>query len=180
MRYISTRGSSVERRFSEILMGGLAPDGGLYVPIAYPKVDDATLQHWRGLSYAELALEIVSLYIDDIPPGDLRAMMCKTYTAQTYCNVREGESAAQIAPLKTLGIENGAPISLLELSNGPTLAFKDMAMQLLGNLFEYTLAKQERRSISSARRPATPAAQPNTRCAASRACAYSCCRRTGG
>lgn len=141
MRYISTRGSSVERRFSEILMGGLAPDGGLYVPIAYPKVDDATLQHWRGLSYAELALEIVSLYIDDIPPDDLRAMMCKTYTAQTYCNVREGESAAQIAPLKTLGIENGAPISLLELSNGPTLAFKDMAMQLLGNLFEYTLTK---------------------------------------
>ncbi len=55
--------------------------------------------------------------------------------------MRDDESAAQITPLKTLGVENGAPLSLLELSNGPTLAFKDMAMQLIGNLFEYALAK---------------------------------------
>jgi threonine synthase len=93
------------------------------------------------LSYADLAFEVLSKFSDDIPAGELRSLTRKTYTAQVYSNVRHEESAAQITPLKTLGVENGAPLSLLELSNGPTLAFKDMAMQLLGNLFEYTLAK---------------------------------------
>ncbi|MBA4109506.1 MAG: threonine synthase [Leptothrix sp. (in: Bacteria)] len=131
MKYISTRGDQTQRGFSEILLEGLAPDGGLYLPTSYPKIDDATLTKWRGLSYAELAFEILSLYIDDIPAGDLKAIAAKTYTKAVY-----GFDA--IVPLKKL--EEG--VYLEALSNGPTLAFKDMAMQLLGNLFEYELARR--------------------------------------
>jgi threonine synthase len=143
MNYISTRGAGIGERhtFSDILLGGLAKDGGLYLPNEYPRVPADELARWRTLSYADLAFEVLSKFSDDIPAGELRSLTRKTYTAQVYSNVRHEESAAQITPLKTLGVENGAPLSLLELSNGPTLAFKDMAMQLLGNLFEYTLAK---------------------------------------
>ncbi|SAK86942.1 threonine synthase [Caballeronia catudaia] len=143
MNYISTRGAGQNERhtFSDILLGGLAKDGGLYLPADYPRVSGDELAGWRTLSYADLAFEVLSKFSDDIPADDLRSLTRKTYTAQTYSNVRHEESAAQITPLKTLGEENGATLSLLELSNGPTLAFKDMAMQLLGNLFEYALAK---------------------------------------
>jgi len=131
MKYISTRGDQTQRGFSEILLEGLAPDGGLYLPTSYPKVDDATLTQWRGLSYAELAFEILSLYIDDIPAADLKALTAKTYTKAVY-------GFDEITPLKHL--EPG--LCLQALSNGPTLAFKDMAMQLLGNLFEYELGRR--------------------------------------
>ncbi len=131
MRYLSTRGDKTPRRFSEILLEGLAPDGGLYLPEHYPQVDDATLTRWRGLTYAELAFEILSLYIDDIPPLDLKRLVDKTYTAAVF-------GTAAIVPLRPL--EPG--LHLEALSNGPTLAFKDMAMQLLGNLFEYDLARR--------------------------------------
>jgi threonine synthase len=143
MNYISTRGAGTGERhtFSDILLGGLAKDGGLYLPAQYPGVSSDEFARWRALSYADLAFEVLSKFCDDIPADDLRALTRRTYTAEVYRNVRNEESAAQITPLKTLGVENGAPLSLLELSNGPTLAFKDMAMQLLGNLFEYTLAK---------------------------------------
>ncbi|HEV3423624.1 MAG TPA: threonine synthase [Paraburkholderia sp.] len=143
MNYLSTRGAGAGERhtFSDILLGGLAKDGGLYLPAEYPPVSADELARWRTLPYADLAFEILSKFSDDIPAEDLRMLTRRTYTAQTYCNVRDDESAEQITPLKTLGIENGAPLSLLELSNGPTLAFKDMAMQLIGNLFEYALAR---------------------------------------
>jgi threonine synthase len=141
MRYQSTRGNSPEQSFLEILLGGLAPDGGLYMPIAYPQVSSAQLDAWRGLSYADLAYEVLSLYIDDIPEADLRALLRKTYTAEVYCNGRPSDNAQDITPLHWLGEERGTRIGLLSLSNGPTLAFKDMAMQLLGNLFEYALKK---------------------------------------
>jgi len=131
MRYVSTRGDKTERRFCEILLEGLAPDGGLYLPLQYPKVDDATLSKWRGLAYADLAFEILSLYIDDIPAEDLRAIARRTYTAEVF-------GTPEITPLKTL--EPG--LALEALSNGPTLAFKDMAMQLLGQLFEYELKRR--------------------------------------
>ena len=138
MRYISTRGDQTERRFCEILLEGLAPDGGLYLPTHYPKVDGATLTHWRGLygngqpgGYADLAFEILSLYIDDIPAADLKALANKTYTKGTY-----GTDA--IVPVRKLA----GDLHIEALSNGPTLAFKDMAMQLLGNLFEYELARR--------------------------------------
>jgi len=144
MNYISTRGAGFGERhtFSDILLGGLAKDGGLYLPAEYPRVTADELTAWRTLSYADLAYEILRKFSDDISDEDLRSLTRRTYTAGTYSNVRDHESASQITPLKTLGEEGGTTVSLLELSNGPTLAFKDMAMQLLGNLFEYTLAKQ--------------------------------------
>jgi threonine synthase len=140
MRYVSTRGHASGQHFCDILLEGLAPDGGLYLPESYPQVDDATLTAWRGLSYAELAFEILSLYVDDIPAADLRDICRRTYTAEVF-----GSKA--IVPLRPLasaagGAAGAAPIYLQALSNGPTLAFKDMAMQLLGNLFEYELARR--------------------------------------
>jgi len=139
MKYISTRAAkpaaSDGKRFCEILLEGLAPDGGLYLPEAYPQVSDATLLKWRKLyheqGYAALAFEVLSLYIDDIPPADLRALCEKTYTAEVF-------GTGEIVPLRH--VEDGLWIEAL--SNGPTLAFKDMAMQLLGNLFEYELARR--------------------------------------
>jgi len=141
MRYQSTRGNSPQQSFLEILLGGLAPDGGLYLPTQYPRVTSAQLDSWRGLSYADLAYEVLSLYCDDIPENDLRALLRKTYTEQIYCNGRPQDNAKDITPLHWLGEEGGTRIGLLSLSNGPTLAFKDMAMQLLGNLFEYALKR---------------------------------------
>ena len=141
MRYQSTRGNSPEQSFLEILLGGLAPDGGLYLPVEYPKVTPARLDSWRGLPYADLAFEVLSLYCPDIPESDLRGLLRKTYTAAVYSNGRPEDSASDITPLHWLGEEGGTRIGLLSLSNGPTLAFKDMAMQLLGNLFEYALRR---------------------------------------
>ena len=142
MQYISTRGHNSHQTFSQILLGGLAADGGLYLPSKYPTVTSAQLDAWRGLSYADLAFEVLSLYCDDIPREDLRALVKKTYTAEVYCNGRADDRAEDITPIHWLGDEQGTRLGLLSLSNGPTLAFKDMAMQLLGNLFEYTLNKQ--------------------------------------
>ena len=138
MKYISTRGNAPAKTFTEILLGGLAPDGGLYLPEQYPQVTRAELDAWRKMSYADLAFAVLSKFVTDIPAADLKAIIDKTYTAQVYSNGRADSEATQITPLRTL--EPG--VHILELSNGPTLAFKDMAMQLLGNLFEYALAKQ--------------------------------------
>ena len=141
MQYVSTRGHAATPSFSEILLGGLAPDGGLYLPAVYPQVTSAELDRWRSLSYADLAYEVLRKFATDIPDADLKALTRKTYTAEVYCNTREGEDAAGITPLRVLEKNGGRTLLLQSLSNGPTLAFKDMAMQLLGNLFEYALAK---------------------------------------
>ena len=135
MLYLSTRGHAERKRFCEILLEGLAPDGGLYLPEHYPQVDDAALTRLRitfnTQGYAALAFEVLSLYIDDIPATDLKALCAKTYNKEVY-----GTEA--IVPVRNL--EDGLWVEAL--SNGPTLAFKDMAMQLLGNLFEYELARR--------------------------------------
>jgi threonine synthase len=131
MLYVSTRGGLQPSPFSEILLGGLAPDGGLVVPQAYPAIDRATLSSWRSLSYPQLAFEVIRRYATDIDENDLRAIIERTYTAEVF-------GSAEITPLQRLEDE----LYLLKLSNGPTLAFKDVAMQLLGNLFEYVLAKR--------------------------------------
>src|SRR5450830_838536 len=142
MQYVSTRGHSATPSFSEILLGGLAPDGGLYLPASYPQVSGAELDQWRTLSYAELAYEVLKKFATDIPDADLKALADQTYRAEVYRNVRAGEDAASITPLRVLEDQDGKKLVLQALSNGPTLAFKDMAMQLLGNLFEYALAKK--------------------------------------
>ena len=135
MRYVSTRGNPEQRRFCDILLEGLAPDGGLYLPVSYPHIGTDRLQALRSIyaeqGYAHLAYEILSMYIDDIGPDDLLSLCQKTYTQAVF-------GTAAITPLRAL--EPG--VFLLALSNGPTLAFKDMVMQLLGHLFEYELARR--------------------------------------
>ena len=135
MLYLSTRGHADRKRFCDILLEGLAPDGGLYLPEQYPQIDDAKLTELRNVlasqGYAALAYEILSLYIDDIPADDLRALCAKTYTKDVF-----GTDA--IVPVRTLE----GNLLIEALSNGPTLAFKDMAMQLLVNLFEYELTRR--------------------------------------
>ena len=135
MRYLSTRGHAERKRFCDILLEGLAPDGGLYLPESYPQISTARLGQLRQIyaeqGYAALAFEILSLYIDDIPADDLRALCAKTYTEAVF-------GSAAITPVRPLE----GPLHIQALSNGPTLAFKDMAMQLLGNLFEYELARR--------------------------------------
>jgi threonine synthase len=128
MLYISTRGEAPARRFTGILLEGLAADGGLYVPESYPEVD---LSKLRGKGYPELAHAILSQFMDDLP--DLKILVEKTYTKKAFGH-------PDITPLRTL--EPG--LHLLGLSNGPTLAFKDMAMQLLGHLFEFVLQKEKK------------------------------------
>lgn len=134
MKYVSSRGGLTPTEFSDILLEGLAPDGGLCIPCILPRIDTATLELWRPLSYAELATEILSLFITDIPKADLRELCMKSYNAENF-------SSEEIVPLKKINDR----ISLVGLSEGPTLAFKDMAMQFLGNIFEYVLAKRNAR-----------------------------------
>ena len=137
MQYISTRGQTPPKKFSEILLGGLMPDGGLAMPEAYPRVSQEELARWRDLSYPDLAFEVLSRFATDIPAADLKTIINKSYTARIFGNAMHGEDTAAITPIRTL--EPG--LHVLALSNGPTLAFKDIAMQLLGNMFEYALAK---------------------------------------
>ena len=130
MLYVSTRGGMQAQRFSQVLLEGLAPDGGLVVPQSYPRLGHEELVRWRGLPYAALAFEILRRYADDIPEADLRELIDRTYTAQVF-------GSTDVTPVRPL--QSG--VHLLGLSYGPTLAFKDLAMQLLGNLFEYLVAK---------------------------------------
>ena len=135
MRYVSTRGAWADapERFLAILLEGLAPDGGLAVPEAYPCFTSAELAALRPLRYRELACAVLSRYFTDIPEGDLAALIDRTYTAAAF-------GSDDITPVTAL--EPG--VHLLHASNGPTLAFKDIALQLLGNLFEYELAEEGR------------------------------------
>ncbi|MDO8561434.1 MAG: threonine synthase [bacterium] len=132
MHYLSTRGGRDKERksFRDILLAGLAADGGLYMPDSIPRFSPAELGKMRGMNYRGLAFEILSRFMDDIPAQDLHRLIDKTYTVQTF-------GSYDITPVRTL--ERG--LHILELSNGPTFAFKDIALQLLGNLFEYALAK---------------------------------------
>jgi threonine synthase len=138
MQYVSTRGAWADapQPFSAVLLEGLAPDGGLAVPERYPRLSAAELAALRPLGYRDLAFAVLSRFIDDIPPVDLRRIVDATYT-------REAFGSDAITPLVTL--EPG--LHLLRVANGPTLAFKDIALQLLGRLFEYALAR-ERRSVN--------------------------------
>ncbi len=94
MRYISTRGEAPPQRFCDILLGGLAPDGGLYLPALYPEVSAAELAEWRELPYHALALKILLKFVDDVPACDLKTLVDRTYTAHTYRWCRPGRDAA--------------------------------------------------------------------------------------
>ncbi len=138
LHYRSTRGSGAAAEmgsFQDILLEGLAQDGGLAMPASIPKLNAETLLRLSGLSYPALAADIIGRFADDIDPAVIAQLTTRAYTAEKF-----GHS--DIAPLTTLGVENGTPLAILELSNGPTLAFKDMAMQMLGELFQYVLTQR--------------------------------------
>lgn len=183
MQYVSTRAqdkNGAKRSFSQILLEGLAPDGGLYMPDAYPSVTKAELDSWRSLSYAGLAFEILKKFADDIPEADLKALVEKTYTSEVYKNVRSGDSKDAITPLRLLEEKDGKTLMLLGLSNGPTLAFKDMAMQMLGNLFEYELTRKNAElNILGATSGDTGSAAEYAMRGKKGIRGVSCCRRTG-
>ena len=128
MKYISTRGQIAPIEFQDAVMTGLADDGGLIVPESIPDVS-ARLDAWRHLPYVDLAFEVLRLYISDIPEHDLLGLLRRTYTTQAF--------GPEVAPSVAVG-----PVHILELWHGPTLAFKDHALQLLGNLFEYILTRR--------------------------------------
>jgi len=137
MRYRSTRDlEGTTAGFSEILLAGLAPDGGLYLPVEYPQLDDATLTEWRSVlaeeGYAALGHRVLGLYIDDIDSEDLRGICERAWNGEVF-------ATDEVVPVTELP-EGG--IWIAHLSDGPTAAFKDMAMQLLGQLFEYELARR--------------------------------------
>lgn len=131
MKYISTRGGMQPISYSEALLEGLAPDGGLAVPEVMPAISLEQIEKWRALSYPELAVEVLSLFASDIPGSDLERMCNAAYSSSNFV-------AEEIVPVTAL-VDN---ISLVGLSEGPTLAFKDMAMQYLGQSMEYALRKQ--------------------------------------
>ena len=128
MRYISTRGGVEPMAFTQAVMMGLADDGGLLIPESIPDAR-ASLDAWRELPYNELAYEIMSPFAADVPQADLRSLIERTYT---------DAFDPEVAPVVRAG-----DLYLLELWHGPTLAFKDVALQLLGNLFEHILGRSE-------------------------------------
>lgn len=138
LQYRSTRGSGSAAQmgsFQEILLEGLAQDGGLAMPEELPKFDHTSLSQLAALPYPALAAAIIGRFADDIDPAVIAQLTARAYTAEKF-------GSAEIAPLTPLGVESGAPLAILELSNGPTLAFKDMAMQMLGELFQYVLTQR--------------------------------------
>ena len=134
MRYVSTRGAARPQPFAEVVLEGLAPDGGLFVPESFPELSANELSAMRGMTYAELAYAVLSRFADDIPAADLRNLAAKTYTKETF-------GSEDVTPVKKL--ERG--LYLLGLSGGPSLAFKDIALQFLGGLLEYLLGKRGER-----------------------------------
>ena len=134
MKYISTRGKVKPIGFQQAVLMGLADDGGLLIPEEIPQISKDRLAAWSKLSYGDLAFEIIGLFVDDIPPADLKELINRTYTEKAF------GPGPDPAPLVKVGKHY-----ILELWHGPTLAFKDYALQLLGNLFEYILRRTGRR-----------------------------------
>lgn len=135
IRYISTRGPGKPQTFTDVLLTGMAPDGGLYVPETWPQLDRSLLDHLAGLPYAEVAMQVVSLFTGaSIPPPDLQKILADTYEGGNFDH-------SAVAPL----VQVGPNAWILELFHGPTLSFKDYALQFLGRLFDYVLTRQNRR-----------------------------------
>ena len=135
MKYISTRGGGQPKSFEEVILTGLAPDGGLYVPAQLPHFSRQEIASWSSLSYQELALKIISPFVDGaISEHDLEKIIAKSYSTFRHDD---------IAPL----VKTGDNEWILELFHGPTLAFKDFALQFLGNLLDYTLEKRQKKVV---------------------------------
>ena len=133
MKYVSTRGEAPDLDFADVLLTGLARDGGLYVPGAWPKLSRGEIRELRGHSYADIAVRVMAPFIDgEIPEADFADMVRETYA---------GFGHPAVAPLKQ--IDEGQ--WLCELFHGPTLAFKDYPLQLVGRLFDHVLSKRGQR-----------------------------------
>ncbi|MFP3979399.1 threonine synthase [Marinobacter sp. KMM 10035] len=135
MRYISTRGEAPALGFEDVLLTGLAPDGGLYVPEALPHFSLEEIRSWRGLPYTQLAFNIMYPFVEEaIPEAEFRRMLDETYAAFAH---------KAVAPLVQLDANEW----VMELFRGPTLAFKDFALQLLGRLLDYVLEKRQEHAV---------------------------------
>ena len=132
MKYVSTRGAAPALSFEQVTLAGLAPDGGLYVPERWPRLSDDEIAGFAGRPYAEVAAAVMQPFVgDDLAPDELRRMCGEAYDRFAH---------AAVAPLVQLDDRQW----LLELFHGPTLAFKDVALQLLGLLFQHFLGRQDR------------------------------------
>ena len=135
MKYISTRGCCNPQTFEEVVLTGLAPDGGLYVPQSLPSVSTEQMEQWKGLSYSDLAFEIVVPFVDGaIPEQELKRIIYASYQEFGHPDV---------APISQLGQNE----YVLELFHGPTLAFKDFALQVLGRMLDYVLKKNQQKVV---------------------------------
>jgi threonine synthase len=135
VKYESTRGGCPQQNFEQVLLTGLAPDGGLYVPTELPHLSTEEIASWRELSYPDLAMKVITPFIgDEIPTADLRNIIEDSYAAFNH---------PEVAALESLGNEE----YVLELFHGPTLAFKDFALQVLGRLLDYVLSKRDQRVV---------------------------------
>ncbi|EMF09267.1 threonine synthase [Sphaerulina musiva SO2202] len=141
-RYLSTRGGSYDLSFEEVVLKGLASDGGLFIPEEIPQLPSDFLAQWKDKSFQELAFEIFSLYIS---PGEIPSADLKNIIQRSYATFR----APDITPLQTLDAQK--KLHLLELFHGPTFAFKDVALQFVGNLFEYFLVRRNKGKEGDAR-----------------------------
>lgn len=130
--YISTRGPGDPKNFTDVLLSGMAPDGGLYIPDQWPSLDRRKIDHLHGMAYADIAQQVMQPFIGEtIPPDDFKTMLEETYSSPVFDH-------NAIAPL----VQVGPNAWVMELFHGPTLSFKDYALQLLGRLFDYVLEKQ--------------------------------------
>jgi threonine synthase len=135
VKYISTRGACPEQNFEQVLLAGMAPDGGLYVPAEIPQFSIEEIRSWKTLSYPELALKIIAPFMgDELEAGALSKIIEESYAEFDH---------PDIAPLTALNQNEW----LLELYHGPTLAFKDFALQVLGRLLDYVLVKNDQRAV---------------------------------
>ncbi|TPW28693.1 threonine synthase [Pararhizobium mangrovi] len=134
MHYVSTRGEAPKAGFDDVILAGLAPDGGLYVPESWPQFSPDDIREMRGASYETIAERVIAPFVGDtIDPETLRAMIREAYATFRH---------PAIAPLA----QSGANTFLMELFHGPTLAFKDVAMQLLARLMDHVLAERGERA----------------------------------
>ncbi|MCA8890190.1 MAG: threonine synthase, partial [Parvularculaceae bacterium] len=132
MKYISTRGASPEISFRRAVVSGLAPDGGLYMPAAWPAAPDRLAENFAGMAFGDVAAEVIGLFAgDEISQSELRERAKRAYAPF---------EAPETAPLRTLDDD----LHVLELFHGPTLAFKDVAMRMLAELYDWALADAPR------------------------------------
>ena len=135
MKYISTRGGVAPQSFEEVVLAGLASDGGLYVPETLPRFSEAEIAEWGGLSYTDLAFKVMSPFVAGaVPESELKRIIALSY---------QGFRHRAVAPL----VQTGANDWVLELFHGPTLAFKDFALQFLGHLLDYLLDKRGEKAV---------------------------------